>query len=293
MASTMNRRGSQSRGHRGTASKIIERVICATLTCVSAAVGSLVGAVTGALIGLATESGLLRGAGIGAISGAVFCIEAVESSLDLWNSRESGIWSLLYVIDIICSLLSGRIIREKVDPAMQSAVQSQMSAADLPSRIPISSRPTVPEGYRLTRWRSSQRPTSPPRVLKPQGRVCAARYAYRTSKSEKQRGDCPIVSTPSICRASMPGSSGMDLARFAGGMSTSLLLCKFLDLCEMYQRGRKESLIVESGEGEGNDDRETLGGGGDSGEAMRTAMAMVEEALNDSSDDGRSYEWQQ
>lgn len=120
------------------------------------AVGSLVGAITGALIGLATESGLLRGAGIGAISGAVFAIEAVESSLDLWNSRESGIWSLLYVvsleffygevcrrtiessrqltgpgllqIDILCSLLSGRIVREKVDPAMQSAVQSQVPA---------------------------------------------------------------------------------------------------------------------------------------------------------------------
>ncbi|KAJ8512135.1 hypothetical protein OPV22_002569 [Ensete ventricosum] len=128
-----SRRGSQSRSHGSTASKIIERVICATLTCVFAAVGSLVGAITGALIGLATESGLLRGAGIGAISGAVFSIEAVESSLDLWNSKESGIWSLLYVIDIICSLLSGRIVREKVDPAMQSAVQSQMSAANLPS----------------------------------------------------------------------------------------------------------------------------------------------------------------
>lgn len=65
------------------------------------AVGSLVGAITGALIGLATESGLIRGAGIGAISGAVFSIEAVESSLYLWNSRESGIWSVLYVVSQI------------------------------------------------------------------------------------------------------------------------------------------------------------------------------------------------
>ncbi|RWW59320.1 hypothetical protein BHE74_00033752 [Ensete ventricosum] len=66
-----------------------------SLSC--CAVGSLVGAITGAPIGLATESGLLRGAGIGAISGAVFSIEVVESSLDLWNSQESGIWSVLYV----------------------------------------------------------------------------------------------------------------------------------------------------------------------------------------------------
>ncbi|URE40758.1 RING [Musa troglodytarum] len=132
--SSSGRRGSQSRGHRGTASKIIERVICATLTCVFAA-GCWFAGRGGHRSSHRPghRERLAAGAGIGAISGAVFCIEAVESSLDLWNSRESGIWSLLYVIDIICSLLSGRIIREKVDPAMQSAVQSQMSAADLPS----------------------------------------------------------------------------------------------------------------------------------------------------------------
>lgn len=62
------------------------------------AVGSVVGAMTGALMGLATESGLIRGAGIGAISGAVFSIQAVESSLDLWSSTESGILSVLYVV---------------------------------------------------------------------------------------------------------------------------------------------------------------------------------------------------
>ncbi|XP_010918134.1 NEP1-interacting protein 1 [Elaeis guineensis] len=113
-------------------SEMVRRVMCAIVTCVFAIVGSFVGAVTGALIGLATESGLFRGAGIGAISGAVFSIETVESSLDLWNSNESGIWSILYLMDIISSLLSGRLVREKVGPAVQSAVQSQMSAMDSP-----------------------------------------------------------------------------------------------------------------------------------------------------------------
>lgn len=62
-------------------------------------VGSIVGAVTGGLIGLATESGLFRGAGIGAISGAVFCIEAVESSIALrQSSNRSGIRSLIFVV---------------------------------------------------------------------------------------------------------------------------------------------------------------------------------------------------
>ena len=60
------------------------------------AVGALVGAVIGALIGLATESGLFRGAGVGAISGAVFAIDAVESTLVIWRTR--GMWSVLFVV---------------------------------------------------------------------------------------------------------------------------------------------------------------------------------------------------
>ncbi|KAJ6840037.1 NEP1-interacting protein 1-like [Iris pallida] len=113
-------------------SQLAQKIICGILTCIFATVGSLVGAVTGALIGLATESGLLRGAGIGAISGAVFSIEVVESSVTLWQSNNSGICSMiLYVIDIFISLLSGRLVREKVGPAVQSAVRSQvMSAVD-------------------------------------------------------------------------------------------------------------------------------------------------------------------
>ncbi|ONK72673.1 uncharacterized protein A4U43_C04F21890 [Asparagus officinalis] len=114
------------------ASQLAEKIICAIVTCVFATVGLVVGAITGGVIGLATESGLFRGAGIGAISGAVFSIEVVESSLALWHSNDSGIWSILYVIDILASLLSGRLVREKVGPAVQSAVQSQMSAVDAP-----------------------------------------------------------------------------------------------------------------------------------------------------------------
>ncbi|OAY68406.1 NEP1-interacting protein 1 [Ananas comosus] len=76
------------------------------------AVGVVLGAVTGGLIGVATESGVFRGTGIGAISGAVVSMDVVDSSLAL--------------------LLSGRLVREKVDPAVQSAVRSQMNAVDSP-----------------------------------------------------------------------------------------------------------------------------------------------------------------
>lgn len=62
------------------------------------AVGTLLGALTGALIGQETESGFIRGAAVGAISGAVFSLEVFESSLMLWQSDESGIGCLLYLV---------------------------------------------------------------------------------------------------------------------------------------------------------------------------------------------------
>ncbi|WZZ76806.1 hypothetical protein YC2023_088176 [Brassica napus] len=112
--------------------------------------GTLLGAVTGALIGQETESGFIRGAAVGAISGAVFSIEVFESSLLLWKSNESRFGCLLYLVraswkllcflvlklsklilvDVIVSLISGRLVRERIGPAMLSAVQSQMGAAD-------------------------------------------------------------------------------------------------------------------------------------------------------------------
>ncbi|XP_075497667.1 NEP1-interacting protein-like 1 [Primulina tabacum] len=93
-------------------------------------VGTILGAMTGALIGQETESGFVRGASVGAISGAVYSIEVFESSLLLWQSDESGIQCLLYLIDVIVSLLSGRLVRERIGPAMLSAVQSQMGAVE-------------------------------------------------------------------------------------------------------------------------------------------------------------------
>lgn len=67
--------------------------------------GTLLGALTGALIGQETESGFVRGAAVGAISGAVFSIEVFESSLLLWQSDESGIRCLLYLVSNSIDLL--------------------------------------------------------------------------------------------------------------------------------------------------------------------------------------------
>ncbi|KQJ97655.1 NEP1-interacting protein-like 1 [Brachypodium distachyon] len=120
------------RGQWGGCGSVACRVACAVATCVLAAVGSAAGAVAGAAIGLATESGVVRGAGVGAISGAVFSIEVAESSRQLWRATGSPAWTVLYVVDIIFSLLSGRLVREKVGPAVQNAVQSQISAINAP-----------------------------------------------------------------------------------------------------------------------------------------------------------------
>ncbi|CAI0461621.1 unnamed protein product [Linum tenue] len=111
-------------------SAVIGNVFSAIFTFFFALVGTLLGAMTGALIGQETESGFVRGAAVGAISGAVFSIEVFESSLVLWQSDESGIGCILYLIDVIASLLSGRLVRERIGPAMLSAVQSQMGAVE-------------------------------------------------------------------------------------------------------------------------------------------------------------------
>ncbi|KAK4360490.1 hypothetical protein RND71_019442 [Anisodus tanguticus] len=114
---------------------LVEFVLCydnsGRLFLIGQPVGTLLGALTGALIGQETESGFVRGAAVGAISGAVFSLEVFESSLLLWQSDESGIRCLLYLIDVLTSLLSGRLVRERIGPAMLSAVQSQMGAVEL------------------------------------------------------------------------------------------------------------------------------------------------------------------
>ncbi|KAK9165048.1 hypothetical protein Scep_000239 [Stephania cephalantha] len=111
-------------------SAIVGNVVSAIFTFLFAAVGIMLGAMTGAFIGQETESGFFRGAAVGAISGAVFSIEVFEYSLLLWQSDDTGIGCLLYLVDVIANLLNGRLVREQIGPAMLSAVQSQMDAME-------------------------------------------------------------------------------------------------------------------------------------------------------------------
>ncbi|KAF6162538.1 hypothetical protein GIB67_003084 [Kingdonia uniflora] len=111
-------------------SALFGNLLSAVLTFFFAVVGSMLGAMTGALIGQETESGFFRGAAVGAISGAVFSIQVFEYSLLLWQSDDTGFGCLLYLVDVIASLLSGRLVREQIGPAMLNAVQSQMGAME-------------------------------------------------------------------------------------------------------------------------------------------------------------------
>ncbi|XP_010266053.1 PREDICTED: NEP1-interacting protein 1-like [Nelumbo nucifera] len=115
---------------RSGVSAVLGNLVSAIFTFFFALVGCTLGAMTGALIGQETESGFFRGAAVGAISGAVFSIDVFESSLNLWHNDETGIRCLLFLIDVIVSLISGRLVRERIGPVMLSAVQSQMGARE-------------------------------------------------------------------------------------------------------------------------------------------------------------------
>ncbi|KAH0969200.1 hypothetical protein GBA52_028925 [Prunus armeniaca] len=150
------------------------------------AVGTMLGAMTGALIGQETESGFVRGAAVGAISGAVFSIEVFESSLILWQSDESGI-----------GLLSGRLVRERIGPAMLSAVQSQgaveSSFDEIPNIFDTGGVQRVACEIQLKRSQRSLLLATIMWMLL--GRKSLVQFAFRTFSLERQLEVCPTAIT--------------------------------------------------------------------------------------------------
>ncbi|XP_062194069.1 NEP1-interacting protein-like 1 isoform X2 [Phragmites australis] len=119
-----------ARGVCSFATRATESLVRGLVACVFATVGTLLGAITGGLIGLASETGVVRGTWVGGITGVLVSMEVVDSSLAIWRSDEPAIWSVVYVLGVIWSLLTGRLVRENVDPAVLSAVETQMSAVE-------------------------------------------------------------------------------------------------------------------------------------------------------------------
>ncbi|XP_042397496.1 NEP1-interacting protein 1-like isoform X1 [Zingiber officinale] len=103
---------------------LVRKVAFACLTCTFALCGSMVGLISGAFKGQTTETGIFRGAGIGAIVGAFVSVEFLEA----WLQGE-GLPKLV----IFHSLIDGKIFREWVSLALLKAYQWQINAAEVRS----------------------------------------------------------------------------------------------------------------------------------------------------------------
>lgn len=87
------------------------------MSCCPVAAGFFAGGIAGALAGKVSDSGIVRGAGLGAVAGAVLSVEILEASRELLHlgrpgSRRSSLmvsyYSLGYLflfLSISCSLV--------------------------------------------------------------------------------------------------------------------------------------------------------------------------------------------
>ncbi|XP_072958137.1 NEP1-interacting protein 2-like [Typha angustifolia] len=101
--------------------RVLRKVTIACLTCIFSLCGAIIGLISGALQGQTTETGLLRGAGIGIFAGALVGVEVLESYFQ---------GELLSKVAIFDSLVNGKIFREWVSPAMLKAYQWQTTTTE-------------------------------------------------------------------------------------------------------------------------------------------------------------------
>ncbi|XP_051126134.1 NEP1-interacting protein 2-like [Andrographis paniculata] len=100
---------------------LIRKFAVALLTCIFALGGAAIGVISGALKGQTTETGFLRGFGVGAVAGAVTGVQLMELIL---NGEPFS------KVALICSLVNGKIFMEWVSPAVLKAYQWQVSTMD-------------------------------------------------------------------------------------------------------------------------------------------------------------------
>ncbi|KAK4852703.1 hypothetical protein QYF36_026281 [Acer negundo] len=100
---------------------MLKRVVYAAFICIFALGGSMVGTVVGAMKGQTTETGFLRGAGIGAVAGAITAIQLPESVAD---------GEPLSKVAILTSLVNGKVFTDWVSPALLKAYQWQISTLE-------------------------------------------------------------------------------------------------------------------------------------------------------------------
>ncbi|KAK6229727.1 hypothetical protein SCA6_018678 [Theobroma cacao] len=100
---------------------VLKRTVFAAVTCIFALGGAIVGTVVGAMKGQTTETGFFRGAGIGAVAGAITAVQLLES---LANGES------LSKVALLVSLVNGKVFIEWVSPAVLKAYQWQMNSLE-------------------------------------------------------------------------------------------------------------------------------------------------------------------
>ncbi|KAL6911472.1 hypothetical protein ACP4OV_000277 [Aristida adscensionis] len=110
--------------------RVLAGVVSGALTGLFALAGAVTGAVTGAVAGRASDSGVLRGAGLGAFAGAVLSIEVLEASRAYWCSDRLGSHGASSMADFIEQLLHARFVQEQLASSAYTSYRWQVSISD-------------------------------------------------------------------------------------------------------------------------------------------------------------------
>ncbi|WCJ32924.1 RING/U-box superfamily protein [Euphorbia peplus] len=102
--------------------KAMKRILYAAFACILALGGALVGIIIGAIKGQTTETGFLRGSGIGAIAGAITAVQLMDSISE--HDQSFSKVALFY------SLMNGKVFMEWVSPALLKAYQWQVNSVE-------------------------------------------------------------------------------------------------------------------------------------------------------------------
>ncbi|WVZ73706.1 hypothetical protein U9M48_021985 [Paspalum notatum var. saurae] len=111
--------------------RLLAGVVSGALTGLFALAGAVTGAVTGAVAGRASDSGVLRGAGLGAFAGVVLSIEVLEASRAYWCSDRLGSHGASSMVaDFIEQLLHARFVQEQFATSGYASYRWQVSISD-------------------------------------------------------------------------------------------------------------------------------------------------------------------
>ncbi|KAH7546712.1 hypothetical protein FEM48_Zijuj01G0230700 [Ziziphus jujuba var. spinosa] len=100
---------------------IVKKIIFAVFTCILALGGAIVGTILGAIKGQTTETGFLKGAGIGGLTGAIAAIQLLDSAVDGEPLSKAA---------LLTSLVNGKVFMEWISPALLKAYQWQVSTVE-------------------------------------------------------------------------------------------------------------------------------------------------------------------